>query len=214
MTLSLRAFYQLGKRAIQSDPDSVNPATRRRARGSFARLCKELGRGRNELTKARKFARLYNAAKLKWICSLGQNKGRPLTKSHICRLVVVRSSRLRDKLATQSAKHGWSVQRLEIEIKKHQPKRRYGGRQVHRPQTLDELLGDMEGLTNRWIRWDGVVTGAGGGSGTRGASSKEIPRGIRKRQLEITLEMHKLQRQIQRRIDRQIERLQSQSRKK
>jgi hypothetical protein len=206
---SVRAFYRLGKQVLKSDP-----ATGRRTGGSFARLCQQTGRGRNELAKARKFARLYSPAKLRWLCSLGKKRGRPLTKSHACRLVVVSDGKLRDKLARECARRGWSVVRLEHEIQRVQLKREYGGRQMKRPESLDELLAETERLTNRWIRWNSVVTEPGGGSRKHGVSSKQVPRGIWKRQLAITLDMTRLQRQIQRRLDRQIELLRKRSRAK
>jgi hypothetical protein len=201
-------FYRLGKQVLKSDP-----ATGRRTGGAFARLCEETGRGRNELAKARKFAKLYNVNKLRWLCSLGKKQGRPLTKSHVCRLVVVSDGKLRDKLARQCARSGWSVVRLEHEIQRVQPKRAYGGRQLTRPESLDEMLAETERLTNRWIHWNGVVADSGKPLREGGVSAKQLPRAMWKRQLAITLEMHKLQRQIQRRFDRQIEMLQRRRRR-
>jgi hypothetical protein len=187
----------------KSDPASIDPVTGRRVRGSFARLCEQTERGRNELAKARKFSRLYSTAKLKWLCSLGRKRGRPLTKSHVCRLVVVRDSKLRDKLATRCAERTWSVIRLEYEIQRVQPKREYGGRLITRPESLDEMLAETARLTNRWIHWNGVVKESRAGVGKRSRSSKKLPRAMWKRQLAITLEMIKLQAQIERKLDRQ-----------
>lgn len=120
---SLLAFHALGRFIRDADPKSIDSASGRRLRGSFERLRMQKQRGRNELAKARQFAKLYDRAQLKWICSLGQTQGRPLTKSHVCRLVVVRKRKLRDALARECAERAWSVLQLEYEIQKIQPKR-------------------------------------------------------------------------------------------
>jgi hypothetical protein len=194
---SLLAFYRLGTFVLETDPASVHPTTGRRAKGSFERIQKTKRRGRNELAKARRFAQLYNSAKLKWICSLGQQNGRPLTKSHVCRLVVVSNAQKRDRLARKCARHEWSVLRLEFEIQRIQPRRAYGGRQLKRPQSAVDALAETQRQITRWIRWAEVTESA---SGDRTVATGMLPRELQRLQLAVTTKMKMLQRGIQRHL--------------
>ena len=106
-------------------------------------LCTVTGRNINELAKARKFARLYTSKKLKWLCSLGQTTGRPLTKSHVCRLVVVANSKQRDRLARQCARDGMVSHTLDHEIKEDSNKA---------ARTVDGSLNRQRRWRNCWSR--------------------------------------------------------------
>jgi hypothetical protein len=149
----LLAFYELGQFVLKADPHGIDAATGRRARGSFAALLQKKHSNRNELTKARKFARLYSRKQLNWLCALGQKAGQPLTKSHISRIVVISKAEMRDRLAQRCARYAWSVRRLEREIQAHQPKREYGGRKPQQPSNHRELLLQTEQMAAAWIRW-------------------------------------------------------------
>ena len=197
---SLLAFHELGRFIRDADPRSINSGSGRRARGSFERLRMQKQRGRNELAKARQFAKLYNMAQLKWICSLGQKLGRPLAKSHVCRLVVVRKRTLRDMLARKCAERAWSVLQLEYEIQKMQPKRAYGGRRISRPLCIGDALARTDQLAKKWIRWAEVLEATD--DVEMNAMGELLPRTIRKRHIGITREMRRLQRQVQRHLDR------------
>jgi hypothetical protein len=194
---SLRAFYQLGMQVLKSDPASIDPATGRRARGSFARLCEQTGRGRNELAKARKFARLYRGTKLDRICSLGKKRGRPLTKSHVCRLVVLSDSQLRDRLARQCANQRWSVVRLEFEIQRVQSKRPYGGRDLNKPKTLEEALIETWRMARRWNRWTDALMASGGETAKNRIRRRELLTQLWNVQQDITKQMRYLEARIQ-----------------
>ena len=183
---------------LETDPAGVDPTTGRRAKGSFERIQKRKRRGRNELAKARRFAELYNPAKLEWICSLGQRSGRQLTKSHVCRLVVVSNAQKRDGLARKCARHGWSVLRLEFEIQRIQPKRAYGGRQLNRPVSLVNGLAETARLTQRWIHWADLLASP---DSDAVEIYRNLPRDLQKSLHAITAGMEKLHRQIQRRLN-------------
>jgi hypothetical protein len=111
---------------------------------------------------------------------------------------VVSDGKLRDKLARQCARRGWSVVRLEHEIQRVQPKREYGGREMRRPESLDDILADRERLANRWVRWNEVVNEYFDSLKDREVSSTQLPPAMWKRQCAITREIIKLQRHIQR----------------
>jgi hypothetical protein len=182
---------------LTSDPRGLNPDTGRRAKGSFERLVRKTGRSRNELTKARKFARLYRSAReRKWILDLGRKEGKPLTKSHICRLVVVDDPNQRSRLATRCAKEAWSVRRLGIEVAQLQSKRSYGGRRLTCPASKIEALAETEQLAQRWIRWSEALDSA------HEHRSGKLSRPMRKRQQAITTEMEGLIEHIRRQLAR------------
>jgi hypothetical protein len=191
---SLRSFHRLGRAVCKADCDSVDSITGRRASGSFSQFCDQTGRSRNESAKARKFAKQYNPEQLKTICSLGRKAGRPLTKTHVSRLVVVSNGTLRNKLARECADQCWTVQRLEYEIQRIQPKRAYGGRELNSPQAVDDALVETLRMANRWIRWTEMLAKAD--RRNEEVSLRELPAGMRERQIAITAEMKRLQRQI------------------
>jgi hypothetical protein len=177
---------------LNADPHGIDAATGRRTRGSFAALLQKKHRNRNELTKARKFARLYSREQLNWLCSLGQKAGQPLTKSHISRLVVISKRGMRDQLAERCARHAWSVRRLEVEIQARQPKREYGGRKPQQPSNRRELLLQTEEMAAGWIRWMEAVQRSEQPAEQRNSAFKQQPAAVRAAQARITREMGKL----------------------
>ena len=152
--VTLRDFHRLGKEILQSDRRSPRRGREIRAWGSLENVRKKTRRGLSELAEARRFARLYNADKLRWICSLGRNAGKPLTKSHMIRLLRVADGRKRKGLAMRCAREAWSVQQLTHEIWKICPRRNYGGRKVSPPQSLDEALMVAEHLRESLVTVD------------------------------------------------------------
>jgi len=116
--------------------------------------------GKNRLFEARKFARLYNDKQLETLCSLGKKQGRPLTIFHVRQLIRVPKRQHRNALAKRCAKECWSVQRLELEVGRFGPRRKYGGRRHEPPRTEVEALLVSEKMARSWIRWVEVLKGS------------------------------------------------------
>jgi hypothetical protein len=191
-------FHQLGKYVI----GVTSPAADEFEKGSLSELCLLTKKSANELSKARQFAQQYSDSQLKKLCTLGQTKGRPLTKSHICRLVVVRDYKERDRLAEACANGSWSVAQLEREIRKIQPKSGHGGRQPKVPKTLDKLLGEAETMVSRWSNFCRVVRDFHDSDRARTARQKTLPAGIEHRLGEVATLLRELQREIKLKMER------------
>lgn len=152
-TKRLRQFHELGKKVLAADKQSKPLAGGKRRRGVARRFMKTRGLQRDQVDKARQFAKMYTDHDLKELCSLQSEDGsRRITKSHVIRLLAVRSKRTRAKLAKQVVRYGWCVQRLGQEVTKSGKSSR-GGRRPKRPATVDEALGQIERMAQRWTNW-------------------------------------------------------------
>jgi hypothetical protein len=113
----LRRFHALGKLFLKA-------SDRRQRRGianqgTMASLEADTQAQKNRLMEARHFARLYNDRELDWICSLGQRKGRPLTRVDVLQLIRVADRRQRNALAKKCAEEEWTARKLEMEVRLH-----------------------------------------------------------------------------------------------
>ncbi|MEX2310356.1 MAG: hypothetical protein WD738_22500 [Pirellulales bacterium] len=148
---SLRAFYELGKRVAELREETE------RVHGTFAKLRATSAAAKNRRMEAHRFYKLYRD-QLDWICSLGVTKGKPLTRSHVILLQRIFSSRKRRSLAAQCSRQGWSVQRLDWEVRQLAPRRTYGGARYKPSQSVNEALLVTERLLRRLIRWLNVMS--------------------------------------------------------
>lgn len=149
----LREFHALGKRVLRVYEASQPLADGQRRRGVAQAFNRRLGLQRDQVDKARQFAAMYSDEEVDKLCNLASRDGvRPITKSHVIRLLAVRSRRERHKLAKQVVNEQWSVQRLGIEICKR-GKVSNGGRRPKRPATVEKALEQIQRMAHRWERW-------------------------------------------------------------
>jgi hypothetical protein len=170
---ALRLFHARGKRA-----NTIGAKRKNRGAGvwgTLENLGAETATARNRLMEARHFARLYDNKQLDALCSLGRKKGRPLSRLHVLQLIRVANARQRDALARKCSNESWSVGRLELEVRRLVPPRKYGGRKQSPPRSTDEALLVTEQLLSSLIRWDSVVD-----------VSARLPKKVRTPLLEIS----------------------------
>lgn len=149
----LREFHALGKRVLEVYEASQPLADGKRRRGVAQVFNHRLGLLRDHVEKARQFAAMYNDEEVNTLCNLAsRDGGRPITKSHVIRLMSVRNKRQRTQLAKQVVREQWSVQRLGSEICKR-GKSSQGGRRPKRPTTVEEAMEQMQRMVRQWERW-------------------------------------------------------------
>ena len=189
-TKSIREFHALGKSVLKATVQRE----RRRAGvwGLFDEFGAETAAEKNRLQEARHFARLYDSQQLAWLCGLGRDVGRPLSRSHVLVLVRLADRRQRDRLALKCAKEAWSVRKLELEVRRIGPRRRYGGRSPSRPESVEKSLIVTEQIADRWIRWVRVLTSTEEDPKHHGANWDELPKPIRTRLTAISEEAERL----------------------
>lgn len=189
----LREFHQLGRHVLAADKVCAPRGRGRYNYGTFEVMHDRTGRPRSYLLCARRFAQQYPTTKdLDWICNLGRRQGRPLTRKHVFRLIVLRDDHWRNRLAQRCASEGWSSQRLALEVQRLQPKRTYGGRRPPRPRDVKEALGALELMTSRWTRWCEVLVGVD--NPRQGARFTDLPKSVRgrlRRSTEVIGELNK-----------------------
>ena len=145
---------------------------------------------------------------------LGQDKGRPLTRWHVVALIRVSDRGQRDRLARRCAQEGWSVQRLETEVRRIGPRRKYGGRGPSRPKSIEETLSVTELLADRWIRWVNVLAEEAVDAKQQGSAFSELPKPIRARLFAITREVELLAAEIEQQLERNAAKIRKQPRRK
>jgi hypothetical protein len=151
--LPLRQFHKLGK--IELDRYR---RLKREKKSVYGRLASKSATEKNRLFEARRFAQLYDGKDLDWLCSLGLEVGRPLTKLHVRELIRVTAQAARKRLAQQCAEQSWSVQQLQFEIARVQPSRRYSGAPYRVPSSVSGKLVVTEELLRKLIRWINVLS--------------------------------------------------------
>ena len=111
-TRRLREYYKLGQRIWKESLKAAGAGGKKHFWGVNAKLQEQLKLSVNDLTRARQLARLYPTEKeFNRLCVLGQKQGKPLTKSHVMILVLVKDQATRERLAQQAAAEAWSVLR-------------------------------------------------------------------------------------------------------
>jgi hypothetical protein len=189
-TKALRRFHDSGKRAIEKREERENQDEG--VHGTLASLGAKTTPAKNRLMEARRFSALYDDRQLDELCALGQKTGRPLTRSHVLQLIRVADRRQRKALARQCAEESWSVQRLELEVRRLVGRRTYGGRSHEPPQSIDEALVVTERMAASWIRWFDVLSAAETKPKKTSITIGHLPRPIRTSLKKIEKELGEL----------------------
>jgi hypothetical protein len=187
---TLRRFHALGKRVLAA-------SARRKRRGegvwgTFVSLGATTAAEKNRLQEARHFAQLYTDQQLDWLCALGGDVGKPLTKTQVTLLLRVADRKQRNSLARQCAKYGWSAKRLEDEIKRVGPRRNYGGRGPAPPSTVAQALVITDRLTASWNRWVSTLKPPKKRSTQPGVSLRDLPQPVRAKLMAAFNKMEQL----------------------
>ena len=200
----LRDLYQLGRIVLHVDLSSAKLGQGVRNWGAYEQVHQKTGLSRTGMEKARLFANYYSPDELDWLCHLGSNKGKPLTKSHVMCLLNVPERRKRTSFAKRAAAQGWSVQQLGAEIRKTLPRRSRGGRQPPRPRTVDDALVAIERASKRWRRLYRVLNRSDRDNDSPGVSWEDLPRAVRTSLNKVDAELRLLERTVQRKIDTKL----------
>jgi hypothetical protein len=182
-TMSVRQFHALGQRVLKA-----MARRKRRGEGVHGLLEKLGGTTRAQkirLQESRHFAKLYSRQQLAWLCGLGRDVGRPVSRLQVLQLIKVPDRRLRNNLAGRCARESWSVRKLEREIRRLGPRRRYGGARPARPQTVAESLVITERLTSNWLRWFEVLQAAAIPADKRMVTLAKLPPSIRNKMASL-----------------------------
>ena len=153
----IRDFHKLGCQSLRQRP----------ARGDYAGRAIEteaerIGMSSDTLRKARQFADPeagYSAAERDELCELCLTIQTDLDeadaifgRTHVLLMITVPKGD-RHALQHKAIEHGWSTNRLQLEIKKLHGTRKSGGRKPRVARDREEALAQLEGLCERWRRW-------------------------------------------------------------
>jgi hypothetical protein len=207
---SLRRFHALGKKVAELR-DSTE-----RVHGTLAKLKAKSAAAKNRRMEAHRFYKMYQSKKkLDEICSYGRSSGKPLTRNHVVHLLRVEDPKERCALAKKCADNSWSARRLNLEIRKGQPRRKYGGAKQKPPESDGEALLITEGMAANWLRWVSVLKSVKVESkkprGSKGKKRKparskkrvglnDLPPAVRTRLVAVRKEMEKLSASIERKL--------------
>jgi hypothetical protein len=194
----LRSLHAQGKRFL-AESDRLE----RRGEGSHGTMATkaETRTEKNRRMEARKFARLYNDQELNWICSLGQSKGRPLTRVDVLQLIRLPDRRKRNALAKKCSEEKWTVRKLEMEVRLIAPRRKYGGRRQTRPRSVEEALLVTERMAASWMRWISVLRPDEVNNGKRQITIDQLPKPTQTKLKKVTDEFESLRAELSRQLD-------------
>jgi hypothetical protein len=147
----LQDLYQLGLEVLEADKS--NPRKRAYSLGVSVEIAARIGRSRDYVDKARKFASTYTKADLKELCRLRRPDGMPLGPRHVIGLLRIKNKRDRKRIQRKAVVEGWSTRQVAAEISKLLNTGGLGGRRPKTPKTVDDALMQVQTMTNRWSRW-------------------------------------------------------------
>ena len=147
----LQNFYQLGHKVLKAD--QKNPHKNKYSLGVSVEIAARIGRSRDYVDKARKFASTYTKAELDELCRLRRPDGMPLGPRHVIGLLRIKNKRDRKRFQRKAVVEGWSTRQVAAEISKLLSTGGSGGRRPKTPKTVDDALIQVQTMTNRWCRW-------------------------------------------------------------
>jgi len=139
----LQNFYQLGHKVLKAD--QKNPHKNKYSLGVSVEIAARIGRSRDYVDKARKFASTYTKAELDELCRLRRPDGMPLGPRHVIGLLRIKNKRDRKRFQRKAVVEGWSTRQVAAEISKLLSTGGSGGRRPKTPKTVDDAL--MQVLT-------------------------------------------------------------------
>jgi hypothetical protein len=173
----IRAFHALGQAVIArvGGTGDIDATT-------LADLMKKTGEGRDNIRKARVFARVYKSEELDVLCRLRTPQGLPLSWRLVRQLLTVPPGKDREALQRKAAELGWSLEELTDAIPqkvRRQQRSREGGRAFRRPRTVVAGLRQVVRHGEEWLRryrksWseDAWLEGRPGAAGPGGLKAR------------------------------------------
>jgi hypothetical protein len=154
----LRGWYELGKEVRTKADGTCGVA------GMIRRLNEELRYTGDQVQKAVAFARGYSPGELEELCRLRTPDGKPLTYSHVRRLLSVENKTKRARLQRRAAEAGWSHEGLAAQIAADRGRAVPFGRRPAVPSDLTAALRDILARTKEWLNrsttsWNGLGDG-------------------------------------------------------
>jgi len=151
----------------------------------------------------RKFAERYTEKQLDALCKQAERYGRALGPSHIYKFLTIRKIAERGKFQRRAITEGWSLSKIEAELRRFHGKRGHVGRKPKMPVTLDDACVQLESMAQTWLRWLNALEAQPADETTdplERIKLSDLPRGIRadlKRLLPI---LQQIQAQANRRL--------------
>ncbi len=189
----LREFYQLGLEVLAAD--KKNPRKGKYSLGVSVEIAARIGMSRDYVDKARKFASTYTKAEFRELCALRRPDGTPLGPRHVIGLLRITDKRHRKRLQREAAREGWSTRRVAAEVSRLLGTAGSGGRQAKAPADVEDALGQIITMSNRWSRWYAGYDLASSGEKESGKSRIEVddlPESIRKPLKAVSGQIRKL----------------------
>ncbi len=140
----LRAYYSRGQ--------EIEDYVETKGKVSNKELKSRFNVSQQQLSKTRAFARCYTEKGLEALCSARTPKtGAPLHWAHVIQLLVVSDNcKLRNSLQKKAIRDGWSVRRLQEEIRKARGAKPESGGRPFKLTTKDAAISDA-------LRWSAEV---------------------------------------------------------
>ena len=151
----IEVFHRLGTTLPKSE-------SRKQAYGTnqIDRLAEKLDRNSDTLRKARCMAMLLTQQELEIICNQIRAIQGPqdstmgvFGRSHLIRLLTIQPKEKRESYFQKALRGGWTLSRLNLEIRKKFGARKRGGRRKQVARDLPTLLLQIEKICLTWCRW-------------------------------------------------------------
>jgi len=153
----IRAFYEIGKRSFGAR--SVSTLGKKETE----REATELGMNLDILEKARAFANFekggYTEDEVDQLCILCVEHGHPLGPTFVHKFLTIPKARGRRRsFERETIAKGWTLVRVNVELRKRFGNRRFGGRRRRIPTERDDVLEQIVEEAKKWGRWHNSLT--------------------------------------------------------
>jgi len=151
----------------------------------------------------RKFAEGYTEKQLDALMEQAKRYGRALGPSHVYKFMTIENLSARRTFQTKAITEGWSLSRIEAELRRFHGKRGHVGRKPKMPVTVEDACVQLEGMAGTWLRWLDVLKAKpvekSNGPGERIGIS-DLPRGLRKDLRELRPALQRIRARAKRRL--------------
>ena len=193
--VSVLGFHQLGTYVLSR----YRAEAKKRDDGPYVpgvalEIAKACRMSRSMVDLARIFARRYSLAEARKLEQLRTKGGMRLNRRHIVSLLFVPPSQAKS-LATRCCRYDWSANRLELEVKRLRPKRKFGGRRPRQPESPTETVVQIIDSSERWLhRYRTYVSGSQLKDPLRGFGT--VAKRLRRVERELTAAIDLAQRRL------------------
>jgi hypothetical protein len=194
----LRDAHTTGKKILKAYPVSktYDQQAMEKAAGEYKVVASVAARMRT-------FANRYNDVELRQLINLSRKYRRAFHFSYVVNFCTISDKRERAKLQRQAIIHGWTFNRIQMELR-----RRYGrrgqavGRRPQIPSDMPSAIAELDRMCRAWRRWHAVLDEDQSKAKKPHVGLNDLPADVRRQLVKATGAIGRLEQVVAARLER------------